>query len=71
MDNVSSSLTILTKFGMNKEEQEGNYAYYDGCDLADNPYDMGTDQFNSWATGWKIAQEHAESGDEMAREWGV
>jgi hypothetical protein len=34
---------------------EGKLAFYNGLELSDNPYGIGTDFFSIWASGWKKA----------------
>ena len=37
---------------------EGYDAYWDGVDVADNPYEEDTDEHRSWEEGWRSARKH-------------
>lgn len=47
---------------------EGDYAYYDGKELIDNPYYEDMEEYIFWAEGWRAAREGAIEESEYVRE---
>lgn len=42
---------------MNDSYAKGYMAFKEGLELSDNPYDEGTDDFDSWEAGWVSGAE--------------
>jgi hypothetical protein len=43
--------------------QEGYVAFREGFELSDNPYNEGSDEYDSWESGWVTAADEEEESE--------
>lgn len=49
-------------------ETQGDFAYYDGQELFNNPYEEDSDEYKRWKVGWLVAQQNSKRESKYIRE---
>lgn len=55
---------MMDQYGIDEIMTQGTYAYYDGCQIGDCPYDEGSEEYTAWTDGWARAQDTEDMADE-------
>jgi hypothetical protein len=55
---------MMNLCGIDEIITQGNYSFYDGCQLGDCPYDEGSEEHDAWVEGWNQSQSTQEMADE-------
>jgi len=55
---------MMDQHEIDETMMQGTYAYYDGCEIGDCPYDEGSEEYTAWTNGWAQARETENMANE-------